>query len=165
MAEEREENFNCYDPKENPTGDTPPLYYKVYMCDWKGRTPKVFYGTWSMVSAPDGMCEGYPLAPEAVAFTRTTKDCEEQSFYQAAPRPEPLPQVPFVVAIIDPLALNYRTLSQQAEDGVSILGDANAGPTGDPVTNANCSATTFTMSRNFNNMDCKFRVDITGISF
>jgi len=162
MAEEREENFNCYDPKENPTGDTPPLYYKVYMCDWKGRTPKVFYGTWYMVSAPDGMCEDFPRTPTAVAFTRTTKDCEEQSFYQA---PLQEPPVPFVVAIIDPLALSYRTLSEQASDGVAILGNPTSGPSGDPVTNANCSATTFTMSQDFNNMDCKFHIDITGISF
>jgi hypothetical protein len=159
-----DEDFNCYDPHANPTGDTPPVHYKDFMCDWKGKTPKVFYGNWNLVSAPVGMCLDYPRTPTSVSFTRVTKDCEQTSFYAAPPR-TPLPPVPFAVAILDPLVYEYRTFPEQANDGFEIVGDATTGPTGDPVTSANCSATTFTMSQNFNNMPCKFRIEITGISF
>jgi hypothetical protein len=164
MPEEVNEDFSCYNPHSNPTGDVPPVHYKIYMCDWKGKTPKVFYGTWNLVSAPVGLCYDYPLAPTAVEFTRTTKDCEQTSFYTAASR-SPLPPVPFAVAIIDPLVYEYRTFPEQANDGLEIIGDAISGPTGDTPTGVNCSATTFTMSQNFNNMDCKFHIEITGISF
>jgi hypothetical protein len=160
-----QQDFNCHNPASNPTGDIPPTHYKVFMCDWKGRIPTAFHGTWNLVSAPPGMCEDYPLTPTAVTFTKTTLDCEDSSFYQAAPRTSPLPQVPFVVAIIDPLVYEYRTLSEQAKDGVAILGDATAGPTGDTPTGIDCSATTFTMNENFNNMDCKFTISLTGVSF
>jgi len=160
-----DQDFNCYNPSSNPTGDIPPVHYKVFMCDWRGKTPSVFYGTWYLVSAPDGMTEGYPLAPEAVEFRRTTKDCDQTSFYAPPARLSPLPPNPFVVAIIDPLSYEYRTFPQQAEDCVSILGEAISGPTGDTPTGIDCSATTFTMTRNFNSMPRKFSVTITGISF
>jgi hypothetical protein len=157
-----QQDFNCYNPASNPTGDVPPTHYKVFMCDWKGKIPVAFHGTWNLVSAPPGMCEDFPLTPTGVTFTRTTLDCEDSAFY-AAPFREP--PVPFVVAIIDPLVYEYRTLSEQAMDGVAILGNPTSGPTGDPPTGAGCSATTFTMNENFNNMDCKFTISLTGVSF
>ncbi|CAB4165381.1 hypothetical protein UFOVP822_42 [uncultured Caudovirales phage] len=158
-----EQNFNCYSSTSNPTGDVAPVHYKVFMCDWKGKIPKAFYGTWNLVSAPDGMCEGYPLTPTAVTFSKVTPDCEDSNFY-TAPSRAPLPDVPFAVAIIDPLVYEYKSLSEQAREAFFIAGDPYAG-TSYNVSSASCSATTFSTSADFESMPCKFHIEITGFSF
>ena len=162
MPEEISEDFNCYNPQLNPENEVPPLHYKVYMCDWRGKLPKAFYGTWYKIGTDSDPCLDYPTTPTSVVFTRTNKDCEQQAFY-IAPSRSPLPDVPYAIYIYDPLVPEDSTNSQQASYAFLAALPPNAGGL---TTNLSCSATTFTMSQtSTENNPCSFHIDITGISF
>lgn len=157
-----EENFNCFNPAANPTGDVPPTHYKVFMCDWRGKLPVSFHGTWYKIGTDEAPCLDYPTAPESVVFSRTNEDCEQQAFY-VAPSRSPLPSVPYAIYIFDPLVPEDSTSAQQASYAFLAALPPNAGG---PTTNLNCDATTFTMSQESTGNDpCSFHIDITGVSF
>ena len=157
-----QQDFSCHNPASNPTGDVPPTHYKVFMCDWRGKLPVSFHGTWYKIGTDEAPCLDYPTSPESVTFTRTNEDCEQQAFF-LAPSRSPLPDVPYAIYIFDPLVADDATPSQQAEAAFLAALPPNMGG---PTVNLNCTATTFTMSQESTENDpCSFHIDITGVSF
>jgi len=157
-----DQDFNCYDPHANPGGQTPPPHWLMYMCEWKGKLPKSFTGTWRVTHfAESGLCDQFPSGEQQVTWNRITKDCEDLAIYNP-PMDTPNYTIPFTLTIFDPLVPEYMPLTDQARQLV-VQGSAYA--LGGVITSSNCSSESFSMSMDWNNGPCTFSMAITGVSF
>lgn len=149
-------DFTCYNSSSNPTGETTPANYKIYICEWNGVYPTSFTGTWWCTS-PGGMCAAYPVVPTPVTFTRPT-ECATNYL-----PPETVPPIPFNVIITDPLVPNTLTPHEQAL-AIAVAGIVPADPFGTADAGTTCGLGTVFLGYSFTGM-CTFRIEITGVTF
>ena len=70
MAEERNEEFNCYVSNENDTEIVANINWKKWMCDWRGKMPSSFSGTYFIYDTPPEMCPRMPRVSTAITLSR-----------------------------------------------------------------------------------------------
>lgn len=149
-------DYTCYSSTSNPTGETPPANYKIYICGWNGVYPTSFSGTWYCTS-PGGMCTSYPTTPTAVTFTRPSA-CATNYL-----PPVTSPAIPFNIIITDPLVPNGSSAHDQAL-AIAVTGIVPADPYGTPDAGTTCSLGGIFLGYSFSGM-CTFRLEITGVTF
>jgi hypothetical protein len=191
MAEERNEEFNCYVSNENDTDIVANINWKKWMCDWRGKMPSSFSGTWFVYDTPPELCPTMPRVPTPITLSRwklgdasnstwhapsqsyreviDTGDCGPQNYGFNYKYPIDYdgtgPEMPaFAMGIYDPLVPANLSLSLQARAvRISATQISELGP--DVVMAASCSENSFYMLALFVSGSCKVQLEITGVAF
>lgn len=152
--------YDCLSGNNNPTGDTPPPDYKLYLCNWKGTPPSSFSGSWYCTNQSALICPTYPDSPVAVTFSRVPCSLS----YQAPAPIFPAEAVPFYISIPDPMLPSSASPYDQAV-AIGVTGSLPAHPTGTPDAGCTCSASTIFLGYTFTVETCHFRLEITSVAF
>lgn len=178
MAEETSVDFNCYTPNENQDEVLANPNSRTWLCNWAGKFPRTFSGTWNVYGTPVDVCPNMPRTPTPITFYRDiiydlngnliqSNDCGLYGMgYGLLPdysegSGERIPAVS--LSLFNPLVPSDAPLSLQSR---AIRVSATQQMTMSyPVVTSTCGENSVYIFALWAVGDCLFRMEITGVTF
>ena len=183
-----QQDFNCFNPASNPLPIVANPNWKKWMCDWQGKMPSSFSGTWNVYGTPANVCPQMPRTPTAITFSRwklgpvwnpehqsydeilDTGDCGPGNYGFGYSEPADYSvdsgerHLPVAIWIESPLVPGTASLSLQSR-AIRVSATQQIGMGGDVVMASTCSANSVYIFALFGTGECLFRLEITGVAF